>query len=772
MDAAGSHPSRFGRCAALAYVLGCASAAAWPDAAPAVSITGPLLLAGLAAWAWPWRAGVHGIPRVAGAFLLGLAGFWLHAAAGMAQRIAPEWEDVPVDLVGQVVGLPEHGPDRQRFELRVERASRDGAALPIEGLLRLSIYRSTQRVLAGQRVMLRAKLRRPRGLRNPGGFDFERTALERGLAATGHVLEWRALGAEGQGIDARRERLSAWIGQAVDDADAAALLRALAVGDQGAVPDALWDRFRATGTTHLVAISGFHVGMVGALLAVCVAGLFRLVPAMGLRLPRRQGAALAGGLGAAAYALLAGPSLPVLRTVAMIAVAVLALSLRRRLPLGRTLGLAALVVLVPMPLAVLNAGFWLSFAGVFWLLVALGGRSPGPWWAGYARAQWVAFVALTPLAVAWFQSVSLSGPLVNAVAIPWVSFGIVPTVLVACGLSPVAPDAALRVLQLAEWLASRYLDALAVAEALPLSAIGLPPPGLPALLSAVVGAALVLLPRGVPGRALAPVLWLPMLWPRIDAPPPGQFDLSVLDVGQGLAVVVRTTNHALVYDTGPARPDGLDSGEAIVVPALRALGAGDLDRLLVSHADNDHAGGAGAVIRLARPQRVDGGPGTGLGATCTSGEHWRWDDVEFALLHPPAYFPDLGNEGSCVLSIAAGDQAVLLPGDVSALVEERLLALGVPLAADVLVLGHHGSRHSSSTAFLAAVGATHAVASAGHRNRFGHPHPEVITRLAATGTRLLHTGVGGAVRFRVGAPGGVEIAAIERRDARHPWSEP
>lgn len=772
MDAAHPAPSRFGRCVALAYVSGCAAAAAWPDALPATPLAWLLMVLGLVAWAPAGRAGWRGLLRVAGACALGVAGFWLHAAHGMAQRIAPVLEDVPVDLVGTVVGLPERAPDRQRFELQVERANSGGAAVQVAGLLRLSLYRDARRVAAGQRLALRAKLRRPRGLRNPGGFDFERTALERGLVATGYVLEWQALTPAGQGIDARREQLSAWIAGAVDDRTVAALLRALAVGDQGAVPDALWHRFRATGTTHLVAISGFHVGMVGAALGLGLAGVFRLFPGLGLRLPRRQAAAVAGGLGAAGYALLAGPSLPVLRTVAMIAVAVLALSLRRRLPLGRALGLAALVVLVPMPLAVLNAGFWLSFAGVFWLLVVLGGRSPGPWWAGYARAQWVAFVALTPLAVAWFQSVSLSGPLVNAVAIPWVSFSIVPALLLACGVSMVSPEAALPVLDFAAWLAARYLDALALAEALPLTAVGLAPPGIPALLLAVAGAALALLPRGVPGRLLAPVLCLPMLWPRVDTPPPGQFDLSVLDVGQGLSVVVRTAHHALVYDTGPARPDGLDSGEAIVVPALRALGARRLDRLLVSHADNDHAGGAQAVIRLARPRRVAGGPGTRLGAICTGDDHWRWDGVEFRVLHPPAHYPDLGNEGSCVLRITAGGQAALLPGDVSSLVEERLLATGVPLAADVLVLGHHGSRHSSSARFLAAVGATHAIASAGHHNRFGHPHPDVLSRLAAAGTGLLHTGDAGAVRFRLGAPGGVRLAAVERRDVRHPWSEP
>jgi competence protein ComEC len=772
MDAAIPVPSRFGRCVALACVLGCAVGAGWSGAAPTAVVALPLLALGVALWAPSWRMRAASALRGGGALLFGLAAFWLHAAAGMTARIPPALEDVPVDLVGRVVGLPEHAPDRQRFEFVAESALVGGEPRALDGVLRLSLYRSDARIGAGQRLALRVKLRRPRALRNPGGFDFERTALERGLVATGYVLEWRVLSPQARGVDAWRERLSGWIAARVADPAVAALLRALAVGDQGAVPDALWDRFRATGTTHLVAISGFHVGMVGAALGLCVAGVFRLVPRLALRWPRRQAVMLAGGLGAASYAVLAGPSLPVLRTVAMIAVAVFALLLRRHVPLGRALALAALVVLVPMPLAVLNAGFWLSFGGVFWLLVALGGRSTMAWWSGYARAQWVAFVALTPLAVAWFQSVSLSGPLVNAIAIPWVSFGIVPLLLAACGLSFVSPSLAGVVLDAAAWLAEGYLWMLAHAEHLPLSTIGLPAPDVPALLLALAGGALALLPRGVPGRLLAPLLWLPLLWPRIERPPPGQFDLTVLDVGQGLSVLVRTAGHDLLYDTGPSRPAGLDSGEAIVVPVLRQLGAVPLEHLVVSHADNDHAGGAASVVRLARPARVEGGPGTRLAAVCASGSAWSWDGVAFEILHPPPFFPDLGNEGSCVLRIAAGGQAALLPGDVSSLVESRLLALRAPLSADVLVLGHHGSRHSSSPAFLAAVGARIAVASAGDRNRFGHPHPEVVARLRDAGAALVQTARAGAVRVRVGGPGGPEVVSLERHDTRRAWSEP
>jgi competence protein ComEC len=613
-------------------------------------------------------------------------------------------------------------------------------------------------------------LRRPRGLRNPGGFDFARLALERRYAATGHVREILRRGPGIDGVDARREAVSRRIAGGVDDPAAAALLRALAVGDQAAIPDALWDVFRATGTTHLVAISGFHIGLVGAFAGLLGGLLHRAVPRAGLRVPRRPLAAWCALAGAAGYSLLAGLSLPVQRTLAMLAAVLVAVALRRRLAAGGALGVAALAVLLLDPLAVLNAGFWLSFGGVFWLLFALDGRRRDAWWRVWSRAQWAAFVALLPLGVAWFQQASLVGPLANAVAIPWVSFVLVPLVLLAVALEPL-PAAQDAVLAGAGWCARAYLALLDHFAGWPLAALDLPPPGTPALLLALAGAAIALLPAAVPGRALAPILWLPLLWPRVHAPPSATAEVTVLDVGQGLAVVVRTANHALLYDAGPARPDGFDAGEAVVVPALRALGVRRLHRIVVSHADGDHAGGLGAVRRRHPQADLLGGPDVDGARTCVAGSRWDWDGVAFEVLHPPAHFPALGNESSCVLRIAAGDRAILLPGDIGTVVEERLVAMDATLRADVLVLSHHGSRGGSGAPFLAAVAPALAVASAGQRNRFGHPAPEVVARVRDAGAGLLHTGPGGALRLRID-PGGVALVGMERRDAPRPWQEP
>lgn len=753
----------FGRAVAVALLGGCLCAFLLAELPP-IAIC--LMLCALGALGWQ-RGGRM---RAAGAFAFGFGWALVHAHAAMALRLDPALEDRPLRVEGVVVGLPEAGVERQRFEFRTRFATIDGQPVDLRGTLRLSRWRDPAPIRAGERLDMIVVLRRPRGLRNPGGFDFERLALERRYAATGHVREFLQRGTLEPGIDAWREAVAHTIAATVVDPEPSALLRALAVGDQAAIPDSLWQVFRATGTTHLVAISGFHIGLVGAFAALIAGLVHRLSPGAGRRIPRRSLAAWAALAGAGGYSLLAGLSLPVQRTLAMLAAVLIAVALRRRLGAGGALSLAALAVLLFDPLAVLNAGFWLSFGGVFWLLFALDGRAPGAWWRVWTHAQWAAFVALLPLGVAWFQQTSLAGPLANAAAIPWVSFVLVPLLLLAIGLAPWATVSGLLMRAAAE-AARAYLDLLQWIATWPLAAIDLPPPGPLTLALAVAGGALVLLPRAVPGRLLAPLLWLPMFWPLQPGPAHGSVDLAVLDVGQGLAVVVRTAGHALLYDTGPARPEGFDAGAAVVVPALRAIGVQRLDRVVISHGDSDHAGGAEAVLRSHPRADVLAGPGSGRGRTCEAGMRWTWDGVDFEILHPPAHFPPLGNEASCVLRVAAGDRAALLPGDIGAVVEQRLARAAPAMRADVLVLPHHGSRGGSSPALVAAVAPRIGVASAGHRNRFGHPAPEVVDRLRGAGADVLHTGTSGAILLRL-SPYGVQVRALERRAVPRAWQEP
>lgn len=699
----------------------------------------------------------------------GLAG--LHAAHALAGQLPLAWEGREVVVSGQVEGLPQSEPRRTRFLLRID----DDAAQPafLRGKrVQVSWYDDFGATAPGPRSAVRAgaqwrmslRVRAPRGLSNPGGFDAERHALGNRLVATALVRRPDAAAqlAPPHGVDAWREAMSARIDAAVP-AQGAPYVRALALGDTRGLQDPDWAVLRSVGLTHLIAISGFHVGMVAAFFALAIQGLWWLLPALGRHCPRRHAAALGALSGGAGYAVLAGLSLPTVRTVLMIAVAVLVTLARRRGNTPQTLAIALLAVLLFDPLSVLFAGFWLSFAGVAWLVWCLPDRSM-PLLRGFLAAQWVATIGLVPLTLALFDQVSLVGPLANLVAIPWWTLVVVPLALIGTGLEAVVPGCGAWAWHLAAGcfdISWRLFQWLARS---PAAAWWAPESGAWALLLALAGAFWMLMPRGTPGRAMALLLWLPICLPDRELPRHGEAELLVMDVGQGLAVLVRTRAHALLYDAGPAVPDGFDAGERVVVPALRASGVQRIDRMVLSHADADHAGGLGAVRAVFPVQDSRAPPGAPLPdirAACVAGDEWTWDGVRFRFLHPSPFFPYLRNESSCVLRIETVHGAALLTGDIGEIIERRLLRdHGTDLRADVVLAPHHGSNGSSQPGFIRASGARLVVVSAGHGNRFGHPRADVVRRWRESGAELLNTAHSGAIRIWFGQAG---VQVRERR---------
>ena len=725
-------------------------------------IHGLFLLAGLATWLRTRRA------RVLGAALLGFGWAGVHAGLALAAQLPADLEGHEFALAGTVVGLPQHELRRTRFQLRVD----DGLPQPLQGrLLQLSWYDDfdatapgpRMRLRPGARWSLRAKLRAPRGLSNPGGFDAGRHALAQRIAASGHVRapeSARELAPAG-GIDAWRARMAERIEAAVP-APSSRFVRALALGDTRGLADTDWETLRAAGLTHLIAISGFHVGLVAGFFAWIATAAWWSWPRLGRWLPRPQGAALAAMLGAAGYAAVAGFALPTVRTLLMIAVVAAARLARRPLGMWQALSLALLAILLADPLAVLQAGFWLSFAGVAWLVWCLPTEGGRHWLGEFLSAQGVASVGLLPLGAVLFNQASLAGPFANLLAIPWWSLVVVPLSLLGTGLEALHAGAGGWAWRLA---AQCFEPSWALFErmaASPFALWWLPEARSMALPLALLGAFWLMLPRGVPGRGLALLLWLPLLHPPRELPGQGGVELHVLDVGQGLSVIVRTASRALLYDAGPAARDGYDAGERAVLPALRALGISRLDRVVISHADQDHAGGWPAVRRNMPVARSQAPPGAPLQADspCLAGEAWEWDGVRFAFLHPPQHFPYLRNEASCVLRIVSAHGVVLLPGDIGEVVETRLLRDRQGLRADVVVVPHHGSAGSSSPGFVAATGARLALVAAGHDNRFGHPREEIVRRWRERGAEVLATPGSGAIRVWLGEAG-VEVR--ERR---------
>lgn len=761
-------PAPFGLAVATALLCGVLCVQRFPQLPP-VSAGVVVGIVSLVLWV---RGGWM---RPAGVFALGMALACLHGASSLALRLPAELAGQALVLEGHVLGLPLRDADSTRFELRVTAG--EGAASVLAGRkLRLGWYTRPPdlppTMEPGSHWRLRVKLRPPRGLVNPGGFDFERRALEQRIAATGQVLDppgHRPL-ARGAGIDALRGRLSQRI-HATLPPDRARFVAALALGDTRALTDHDWNVLRANGLTHLIAISGFHVGLVAGFGALLAQAFYRLVPRLGRRWPRPQGTAAAALGLAAVYTALAGFALPTVRTLLMIAAIVLARLARRPQGLAEAFSFALLGVLLLDPLSVLAPGFWLSFLGVAWLIWCLPQASGDGVVKPFLQAQGVAMLGLLPLTAWFFSQASLPGPLVNLVGIPWISLVVVPLSLFGLALAPFSESGAAVCWHAAGETMSWLWQGLEWVAHWPAALVWLPEPSLTRVALALAAAFWMLQPRGVPGKPLAMLLWLPLLWPHLDRPARGEVDLVLLDVGQGVSLLVQTHDHALLYDAGPAVPRGLDLGEAVVVPALRARGVTRLDTLMLSHGDNDHAGGADAVIAAFSPRRVaapSGWASEGM-MPCEDGQSWQWDRVRFTVMHPPRHFPYLRNDSSCVLRIDAEGGSALLAGDIGRHVEARL-AKRPPsqVRADVVLVPHHGSDTSSSLDFLAAVRPGIGLLAVGHDNRFGLPKARVLDRHARYGVALHDSAGSGAISLRLG-PGGPQRLERRRHDQPRYW---
>jgi competence protein ComEC len=642
---------------------------------------------------------------------------------------------------GRVVGLPQNSEGVVRFELADARSRHE--KLPT--LMRLAWYGGPP-VNSGERWRLAVKLKRAGGLLNPDAFDYEAWLLAQRIGATGTIKDGQRLSeARWAWRDSIRQRLLS-----VDAQGRNGALAALVLGDGSGLSREDWQILQDTGTVHLLVISGQHIGLLAAVMYMLVAGLarFGLWPPSWPWLPWACGLAFAAALG---YGLLAGFDVPVQRACVMVGLVLLWRLRFRHLGAWWPLLLAFNAVLLLDPLASLRPGFWLSFTAVAVLIFTFGGRlGAWRWWQTWTRAQWLIAIGLSPVLLALHLPISLSGPLANLLAVPWVSLVVLPPALLGTLMLPV-PHVGEGLLWLAGGLIDALFSALAVIAGQWPAWTAAAVPGWVWLLGSL-GAVLLLLPRGVPMRALGwPLLLLLVVPPRerLDA---GLADIWQLDVGQGLAVLIRTRHHTLLYDAGPRFGD-FDLGERVVLPALRKLSVKKLDLMLLSHADADHAGGALAITRGLTVDQVISGDPAGLPAqlraeACESGRQWQWDGVRFQLWQ----WADArdSNQRSCVLQIEANGERLLLTGDIDTHAERSLLDSPLVAPTHWLQAPHHGSRSSSSMALLNVLKPESVLISRGHGNSFGHPHPTVLARYRKQGLRIYDSAEQGAIHLQLG----------------------
>ncbi|MBK8162331.1 MAG: DNA internalization-related competence protein ComEC/Rec2 [Gammaproteobacteria bacterium] len=710
------------------------------------------------------------------------AGFlWslLHAQHILAPGLVPDLEGRDLEVEGVIVSIPERLEGATRFQFRVERMG-DGAPVPPPGRVRLSWYNDAPELRAGERWRLRVRMKRPHGFHNPGGFDFEGWLYQNRIRATGYVrpaADNRRLetAAPGYLLQRVRQDLFERLDGTLAGRELGGVISALAIGERQGITQGQWDVFRRTGTTHLVAISGLHVGMISGLVFFAVRRLWARLGRVPLYWPAQQAAAVAALAAAFVYAALAGFSIPTQRTVVMIGVVMLAVLRRRHHAPGRTLMTALLCVLLLDPLAVMNGGFWLSFGAVAAILFGMNQRAGREaWWLRVGRLHVLVAVALAPLLLALFQQVSLVSPLANLVAVPWVTLGVVPLVLAGCALQALLPALGAPLLRLAEAVLSwlwPLLERMSSYDALQWTQ---PVPAGWTIAAAAIGVTLLIAPRGLPGRWLGIVWLLPALLVAPARPAAGELWFTLLDVGQGLAAVAWTRDHVLVYDTGPRFSADFDAGSAVLLPFLRFHGLEHIDTLVIGHGDNDHIGGAAALSGEVSVGRVLSSVPDRIpwwhAEHCRRGQAWDWDGIRFEVLHPGPGGGFAGNDASCVLRIANAAGAILLTGDIEEPAEARLVRDdSLVLSADVLVAPHHGSKSSSSAPFIARVGPRHVLFPAGYRNRWGFPHPVVTERYRSAGAVLYSSAEHGALTVRLPAAGQVEPPAAHRREFVRYW---
>lgn len=714
------------------------------------------------------------------AYGLGFFWVWIHASLVLDKRLPEAMEGVPATVIGKIISIPEKRDNKIRFDFQVKET----------GNIRLhwKLVDEKEVLRVGDEWQFLVKLKRPRSYANPGSFDTEKHLFQNRINAEGYVLDKpeiannqkRASSFLSHPIDRLRTHIKMVLQTLLKNREFSGLIQALVIGVRDEIALKQWEVFQNTGTAHLMAISGLHVGLVASGAYFISGLLYRCVLSERFHFPTPWVSALFAMVGAIFYGLLAGFSIPTKRSVVMVSAFMFGILLRKRFPVGRIFCLTVLIVLILDPLSTLSPGFWLSFSAVLFILYGMRGRVyvKSGWWR-WGRMQWVVFVGLIPISLVFFQKISIISPLANSIAIPWVSFLVVPFALIGTGLSFINTFLGGVFLRGSEflfsilWVFLKYLSTLKMTTwenftFTPLS-----------IALAILGGMIILAPKGIPIRYIGFIWLLPLVWIKPNAIPLKSFRMSVLDVGQGLSTVIETANHVLVYDTGPKLSSTFNTGERVVLPFLAYYGHQKIDVLMISHGDNDHYGGADSILKKSKVKSIITSEPALFSeqsqknvSLCYAGQKWVWDGVVFEVLHPETVVTRKRNDHSCVLKVSVGEQAVLLTGDIETKSEKKILEHSLHrLPAQVMLVPHHGSRTSSSLEFIQAIHPKFAIIPVGYRNQYGHPKADIVERYKNLGINLLNTSVGGAIMLIMDEKGFVQLPVQYRADHHYYWQE-
>lgn len=691
------------------------------------------------------------------AFLLGFFYISVQATLQLAKTLPVALQATPITIVGTIVSLPEvDKEDTWCFDFDIQQTL-PRSLWQNPGRVRLRWEEPPKILYPGDVYQLTVKLKPPRSYSNPGSFDKEKQFFLNHWVGSGNVSDKsNALYLENRRfagwVDRLRYSIRKQMQKYLENQPLCGPIIALVVGAKEGIQPDQWQIFQETGTSHLMAISGLHVGLMASVAFCIIHFIWRRLPDIFLKIPCQWSAAIAALISTVVYALLAGFSVPTQRAMIMVLITMAGIILRRKISVGRSFFVALGVLLLMDPFATLSPGFWLSFGAVGIILYGMNNRlSPRGLWYRFGRPQFLVFLGLMPYTFSVFGQISLIAPVANLFAIPILSFLVVPLAIFGALIAAVSPSLGAFLLRSAESILGLLWMLLEYLKKLPFATWNRAECSFFSLCCAMMGMFWLLSPRGLPGRYLGIIFILPLFLNIADKVEEGTARVTVLDVGQGLSTVVETKNHVLVYDTGPKFNAQFDTGDRVVIPYLKTRGRKKIDTLIISHGDNDHVGGMASILKKMPVQELMSSEDLPVDKPviyCFPGQTWQWDGVTFEILHPETMITQKRNDHSCVLQVRAGHQSILLTGDIESKSEHKILArYGKQLQSTVLLVPHHGSSTSSALDFIQGVNPEYAIIPVGKYNSYGHPKPEVLARYRDQGIKLYDSVRHGAITF-------------------------